>query len=560
MFEKKRGKRFLASVMALVMLLSLAPVGALATDATKDTFDATAYDVYVYFQTQNTEGNPVNISGTPIQYNDHSWATLGKINTTQTLTSGAAYTDKDTTLAAVGDEATTKLTGDALWPDNKNIAPTVLEHIQWTKLAQHNGADDYEEAGTSYWHLDGQITGYKVTYATGADEGAVDGMPAASDTYYLSGSDYTVSDAIPTRDGCTFAGWKSSNSNDNAVYTAGSTMTMPSEDVTLTAVWEQKETPGTPTEPTKAVDAKYFVLLPGRGTPASGKNQGTSYYLPNETSDGGVSGKNDDTGYPGGLTAEGKNAADQNYNDSDDQNGVFDSAGVPNNYLVVPDDLGFFTASNWENGQYTKSTNTTNPSTVLGETFNVNNVQIIWYAIKSQGDGYHVDGYVAGIPVTLTYHDNFTGSSDSYTQNGLKSGETTSIAENGTVSESKTFSHAGYVFKGWYDNADCTGTNYAGQTHTMMDNLKLYAKWEKEDSPKQSYTLTVNYIYENGNEAQRPHVEQVEEGTIYTVTSPLIVGYTSDQTVVNGTMPNHDVNVNVKYKANEYTVTYYVNG
>lgn len=34
MFEKKRGTRFLASVMALVMLLSLAPVGALATDET----------------------------------------------------------------------------------------------------------------------------------------------------------------------------------------------------------------------------------------------------------------------------------------------------------------------------------------------------------------------------------------------------------------------------------------------------------------------------------------------------------------------------------------------
>lgn len=32
MFEKKRGKRFLASVMALIMLLSLAPVGALATE------------------------------------------------------------------------------------------------------------------------------------------------------------------------------------------------------------------------------------------------------------------------------------------------------------------------------------------------------------------------------------------------------------------------------------------------------------------------------------------------------------------------------------------------
>ena len=32
MFEKKSGKRFLASVMALVMLLSLAPVGALAVE------------------------------------------------------------------------------------------------------------------------------------------------------------------------------------------------------------------------------------------------------------------------------------------------------------------------------------------------------------------------------------------------------------------------------------------------------------------------------------------------------------------------------------------------
>lgn len=36
MFEKKNGKRFLASVMALVMLLSLAPVGALAAGETTE--------------------------------------------------------------------------------------------------------------------------------------------------------------------------------------------------------------------------------------------------------------------------------------------------------------------------------------------------------------------------------------------------------------------------------------------------------------------------------------------------------------------------------------------
>lgn len=42
MFEKKRGKRFLASVMALVMLLSLAPVGALAADEPPTTEESPA--------------------------------------------------------------------------------------------------------------------------------------------------------------------------------------------------------------------------------------------------------------------------------------------------------------------------------------------------------------------------------------------------------------------------------------------------------------------------------------------------------------------------------------
>ena len=499
-------------------------------------------DVYVYFRVVNTNDENVSIDGLSVKYNanagGNTWCTFGKISTTKELTLDNVKTDAITQLRSENAQIHT---------DNAGIKDKVLSNVTWYQLGTWAGAPGYYDSGT-YWHLDGKITGYKVTYATGADEGVVNGMPDASETYYLNGSEYTVSDATPTRDGCTFAGWKSSNSNDNTVYTAGSTMTMPGEDVTLTAVWKQEETPGTPTEPTKAVDAKYFVLLPGRGTPASGKNQGTSSYLPNETSDGGVSGENDDTGYPGGLTAEGKNAADQNYNDSDDQNGVFNSAGVPNNYLVVPDDLGFFTASNWKNGQYTKSTNTTNPSTVLGETFNVNNVQIIWYAIKSQGDGYHVDGYVAGIPVTLTYHDNFTGSSDSYTQNGLKSGETAPIAQNGTVSGSKTFSHEGYEFKGWYDNAACTGTNYAGQSHTMMDNLELYAKWEQTAPPTTgTYALKIKYVYENGTQAAESYTAQLNQNAAYKVDSPPISGYVASMATVEGTMPAGSKDVTVTY-------------
>ena len=193
-------------------------------------------DVYVYFQTQNTKGEPVDISGTSIQYNDRSWATLGKISTTQTLTSGTQYTGENDTLKAVGEEAKTKLTGNALCDKNASIAPTVLAHIQWTKLAQFDGADDYVDAGTTCWHLDGQITGYKVTYATGAGNENVNGMPTSNETYYLSGSEYTVSNATPQRTGYTFGGWMYQNS-DETTYQANAKFDMPNEDVTLTARW-----------------------------------------------------------------------------------------------------------------------------------------------------------------------------------------------------------------------------------------------------------------------------------------------------------------------------------
>ena len=455
-------------------------------------------DVYVYFQTQNTKGEPVDISGTSIQYNNHSWATLGKISTTQTLTSDTEYTGTNNILAAVGKQAKTDLNGEALHPNNKDIAAKVLSSITWVFLKEWSGADGYQPAEVKCWHLDGKLTVYGVTYLPGVeDESEVTNMPENTQTYYLKDTPYTVSSVVPQRDGCTFAGWKSSNSNDNTVYTAGSTMTMPGEDVTLTAMWEENKTPVTPTKPTKAIDAKYFVLIPGRGTPVSGADQGTSYYLPNETNNGGITGLTYLTGYTGGgLTAAGQAAADASYTDIDSMNGVFNRTGINASYLVVPTDLGYFTVGNWtEEGVYSPtSTSKAALSNVLGENFNTKNISIIWYSLKKQfREGsvvYHVDGYVKDIPVTLTYHDNFTGSSDSYTQNGLKSGEKAPIAQNGTVSGSnsgsKTFSHEGYEFKGWYDNAACIGTNYAGQTHTMMDNLNLYAKWEK------IYTVTFN--------------------------------------------------------------------
>lgn len=64
MFEKKRGKRFLASVMALVMLLSLAPVGALAAKGsndnesydTQDTFNIEGVETYYPLSGESNSG------------------------------------------------------------------------------------------------------------------------------------------------------------------------------------------------------------------------------------------------------------------------------------------------------------------------------------------------------------------------------------------------------------------------------------------------------------------------------------------------------------------------
>ena len=202
--------------------------------------------VYVYFKIVDAAGK--NISKDKINDEDlkktvynaeaggATWATLGKIASAATLENGKEYTGTNATLKTVGNEATAQLKGDALHDSNKEIVNKVLANIEWFQLKQWNGATNYVPNGSS-WHLDGKITGYTVTYNKGTTD-SVDKMPVADEVvYYLSGSDYTVSDATPTRDGYVFTGWKS----DNNVYASKSKMNMPAKNVVLTAQWEKDE-------------------------------------------------------------------------------------------------------------------------------------------------------------------------------------------------------------------------------------------------------------------------------------------------------------------------------
>ena len=200
--------------------------------------------VYVYFKIVDAAGN--NIKDKSKINNDDlkntacnndadkkTWATLGKIALTGDITEG--------TLTNAGDAAQVQLkNANNLYSKNKDIAQTVLANVQWFQLKQWAGATDYVPDG-SRWHLDGKITGYTVTYNNGTTEATDDvhNMPGADKMYYLSGSEYTVSNATPTRTGYTFAGWKSSEGG--TVYKTEGNMqfAMPNKDVTLTAQWEK---------------------------------------------------------------------------------------------------------------------------------------------------------------------------------------------------------------------------------------------------------------------------------------------------------------------------------
>ena len=303
-----------------------------------------------------------------------------------------------------------------------------------------------------------------------------------------------------TKDGHTFKGWKSDY--DEKTYSAASNFTMPAKNVILTAVWE----PVTPTKPeTETVDAKYFILIP-RAKPTSGADQGSSMYLPNENYDGGVRGAGLG-GYSGKLTKAGAEIAKDKW--------LFNADGVdPNNtYLILPavtnesQGLGYFDKQNWTEGTDGKYTYTYkgsediaikgNPFEILGQDFDANNIEIVWYVIKNQADGYHVDGYVKGIPITLTYHENFgtsnAGKIINQNINGtvLNSGDKVTIQGYNQVFTDAVNRHEGWEFVGWFTK---NGQEYEQGETTLIDSVDLYARWTK------SYDVVTHFMDANGDQ------------------------------------------------------------
>ena len=305
--------------------------------------------------------------------------------------------------------------------------------------------------------------------------------------------------------------------------------------------------------PPKKENIKYFVLLPKRGKPQNGANQLPKNYLPNETSDGGVAGCNNVTGYIGGdLTQDGKDIADDNYSKNDAINGYTktEGDGVEGKYLIPPTDLGFFDEDHWEdNGTYTGHGD---PATILGKDFNGKDIKIVWYTIKKLDDGYHIDGYVKNVVINVTYHSNF-GEDKTFTD----STRTGTNYEACSYAKTELPDRENYTFADWYTDKDCTE---AYEPDTLMTSLDLYAKWVQDK-------FDVTYYVDGKKQDDATEKRAVGDNVTVRTAHPEKAGYTfkgwttTDVNVTDEgkfTMPDQDVRFDAEFEKNKYTVTYYV--
>ena len=534
MFEKKRGKRFLASVMALVMLLSLAPVGALATEDggqpaenqpvaqsaveskgqqavvdTKDTNENTPTaqpleDFKPVVDNSDEEGSAVVVKPIDIL--------LNQVNTSNGIAEqsggygggGISWNTWTVTYDANLPTGATLVTGVSE-PD-----PQIIRNWDWVK----------------------DLTGRDTTYGREA-------QVSGTNEYY------------------TFLGWSTNSKATTAEYTSNSWINT-GVDTTLYAVWKRDD---------KAV--KYFVLMPGKDAPSDGADQGVLNYYPSQYTDkqgkhgdnGGVDGATSSTGYPGGsLTATGFAAVPNKYDEVADLNGQYSNT----TYLVIPSDLGYFN------------------STYSSEAFSMSGKEIVWYVIKNQVDGYHVDGYVKNVPILVRYHENFDGNTEIlYTQNTengeeILSGSTVTILGTETIADANwTSSHEGWTFAGWTTSQDGEETYVAGDTtEPLMTSLDLYAKWVKDDTSKKTLKYTVEY-YKDGVEvvADKQTVEKtvwINDSNELTVNQSAIniidkyTGYKFEKTEPD-TIPEKVDNgyvIKVYYVKDtyDYTIEYYYDG
>ena len=274
-----------------------------------------------------------------------------------------------------------------------------------------------------------------LTYNVNTANGGSGTAPAAVN--WESGNAVT----LPSMDGQGFIGWSTSATANNGtsenykqtIYPAGYSYILPAHNVTLYAIWVKDYD----------ANATFFIRLDGT--------------IPREPAE-----------YDGEYYTEGI---------------VVDKAIKQGKFVV--DSTGKAVKDNL-NKQPTDD-RIKQAVQAAGKTYDPATQYILWYVIKQENDGYHVDGVILDKnKYNVTYDPNaLVGQHTGKVPNGRQYVEGAPV----TVEPQGTLSRNGYTFLGWAEDKNATAPQYtAGNTFAMpAKDVVLYAVWRNI----QTYELTV---------------------------------------------------------------------
>ncbi len=274
---------------------------------------------------------------------------------------------------------------------------------------------------------------------------------------------------LPLREGHTFLGWslnrlsKTADIQDTVSVHKGSTLT-------LYAVWQ--EDTGT------LRDVYFYILRPEESVnvPNDSSPQKTLRFYPPEEGEYHLwSGK--------GYIA----IADE---DIDSNGNVYDKNGQTTlKYLQsydegVADSITAYLQDSYphEHPEYAKLYNYTD---------------VCWYTYKNANDnwGWHFDGYVKDVGVTVIYHKNVPGEKDIQSDPEYKRSGNTYYFKNLSDFGDEFAEENGWRFLGWNTEPTGDGYNYSPENSkhendhiTLMSNMELYGMWERLPQYTVTYT------------------------------------------------------------------------
>lgn len=497
-----------------------------------DEITPTGTPVYVYFQTVNTAGEPIeNVKGVTPNGNKGGWATLGKLTTKQPV---FASTD-ETVVGKFGAEVK-DVTKFAKHQDNENLNLN-LDLIKWVELKQDNGAAGYDDAPTWAWHLNGQVNVCKLSYDANRPAGVTANVTVPDSAYYLPGGNATVSTDVPKLQGYVFGGWYKER---EFVTEAKGTIAV-TEDTVLYAKW-------TPAQPTAdLIDDDITIKHGVNGDPEHGNDSDSTVHIVKKDAkisyqatldmknlDFGANPEHADTvsNIQGAMTSVGATSLwDFIKNNSID---IFADSKV-NLYVKFSDKLenpatldGITLKSGWfkldPNNKPTYN-NTTGYWTIpcvikdAGDEPDTNDSIVTLSRItlpltaKAQGElssdtelNVISEGYIDGTIKISTHELSLIGKSKdapakntaklklavptytvTYDGNGADSGKTTDNTAYATGAKATVkangYTRDDYTFTGWNTKADGSGKSYAeGDPIEMLGNVVLYAQWTRNSS------------------------------------------------------------------------------